>query len=1012
MKRCNRCGREFTDGFTFCDQDGSQLVQFVPRARLVIHQPDGSEKVTELSETLSTIGKGSENTIVITDTAISRRHASIELRDSRYLIKDLGSLNGIFVNSLRIGEQGQVLLDGDQIEIGRTRITFYGSAAALPQASPADLKARKVDPYKTEVSPQVHIPQQPEQRAVPPPPPRPPQVNDRGGEWDEVKPQVPRPQAPAEPIILDDRYELLEKMIEDPNGTLYRARRKMLGDLVCVRVLRPELIHNEIALERFRRQAIVAARIKHPNSVQVLDFGYIPLKAAYIVEEQLSGRTLRDLLKAERGLSLARIVNIFNQVCGAVHAAHLNGIVLRDLKPETIFVEKGEDGKELIKVGGYGLAKLDETLAQGKALTGPFGVLGSPYYMSPDQWLNRKLDARSDVYALGVILFELLTGAPPYTAANPVEVAELHVSAPVPDITEFGRGELDEGIAAVVSRALAKEPAQRQSSALQLAEELQAVSGVGEGIGTKLAKRTRILSAVPMVIPQPVPLQAGEVALPSVLPEIKEKGRGAFNAVVLALMAEAFLSRLSGGLLKITVPLYALLVFGLDLTTVIFLEFIQNIVAVLLKPAFGTLGDRFGKKRVFMISLTIKVLIGLLYIFAHKTSLLFAVSMVQGLADSAKGPSTSAIIADNTDEKNIAKAYSWYTTTKSTSGGIGEFAASFLLVGLLIWFAGTQTVTVNFAVLEKTTTTGRVEERAIIKDPTTHPVGSSFPGDKVNRAPRQVIGHEQREMTLKEVPIDDLSTVVDSATLRKALVMLFFMTAGLSFCSLILVAIFIKEKSKEKKKEKKSKKDKHDESAQPETQKQPNVWAFALLGTALTAPGYMVTGRFFLLLAAELKVTLIALAWIKFAAETVIPLIFGPFFGWLADRIGTKKVIALRSLANLLTSVLFWATPKFAGTVMLGVMMGIARGLDEIGKASFKPTWGAVAAKVSSFNLARRGRTMGIMETGVDASEMAFPVIAVTIFQKFWLGPLMLVRASLALIAEIYAYTLMRKTKI
>ncbi|MCI0664746.1 MAG: MFS transporter, partial [Acidobacteria bacterium] len=962
-------------------------------------------------EPLSTIGKGPENTIVITDTAISRRHAAIELREGRYLIKDLGSLNGLFVNSLRIGEHGRMLLDGDQIELGRTRITFYGSAAALPQTSPAELKARKADPYKTEVSPQFQLPPQPEQRVVPPPPPKAPQLNFRVAATGELLPLVPRAHAPAEPIVLDDRYELLEKIIEDPNGTLYRARRKMLGDLVCVRVLRPELIHNEIALERFRRQAIVAARIKHPNSVQVLDFGYIPARAAYIVEEQLSGRTLRDLLKAERGLSLARIVNIFSQVCGAVHTAHLNGIVLRDLKPESIYVEKGEGGKELIKVGGYGLAKLDEG-SQGKALTGPFGVLGSPYYMSPDQWLNRKLDARSDVYSLGVILFELLTGAPPYTAAIPMEIAELHISSPVPDITEFGRGELDEGISAVVSRALAKEPSQRQSSALQLAEELQAVSGVGEGIGTRLAKRTRILAAAPVVVPQPVALAAGEVALPSVLPEVKEKGRGAFNAIVMALMAEAFLSRLSGGLLKITVPLYALLVFGLDLTTVIFLEFIQNIVAVVLKPGFGILADRYGKKHVFMVSLSVKVLVGLLYVIANKP-LLFAISMVQGLADSAKGPSTSAIIADNTDEKNIAKAYSWYTTTKSTSGGIGEFVASFFLVGLLIWFAGTRTVTAHFAVLEKTTSTGKVVEKEIVKDPAAHPVGSTMPGAGVDRATRLVIGHEQREMTLKDVPIDDLSNVVDNSLLRKALVVLFLATSGLSFSSLILVAFFIKEKSKEKKKDKdkKAKKDKP-ESAQPEGQKQPSVWAFALLGTALTAPGYMVTGRFFLLLASKFKVTLVALAWIKFAAETVIPLIFGPFFGWLADRIGTKKVIALRSLANLLTSVLFWVMPKFAGTALLGVMMGIARGVDEIGKASFKPTWGAVAAKVSSFNLARRGRTMGIMETGVDVSEMAFPVIAVTIFQKFWLGPLMLVRGLLALLAEVYAHLLMRKSKL
>jgi hypothetical protein len=109
---------------------------------------------------------------------------------------------------------------------------------------------------------------------------------------------------------------------------------------------------------------------------------------------------------------------------------------------------------------------------------------------------------------------------------------------------------------------------------------------------------------------------------------------------------------------------------------------------------------------------------------------------------------------------------------------------------------------------------------------------------------------------------------------------------------------------------------------------------------------------------------------------------------------------------------LFWITPSFAGTALLGVMMGLARGIDEIGKAAFKPTWGAISAKVSSFNLARRSRTMGILEGGVDASDLAFPVMAGIMLQYLSLGPLMLARAVLALMAEVYGFFLMRKYKI
>jgi MFS family permease len=193
---------------------------------------------------------------------------------------------------------------------------------------------------------------------------------------------------------------------------------------------------------------------------------------------------------------------------------------------------------------------------------------------------------------------------------------------------------------------------------------------------------------------------------------------------------------------------------------------------------------------------------------------------------------------------------------------------------------------------------------------------------------------------------------------------------------------------------------------------QPNVWAFALLGAALTAPAYMVTGEFFTILAVELEVTPAALGWIKILAETVTPLMFGPLFGWLADRYGAGKIIVLRSLANLLTSLLFWIVPSFAGTALLGLMMGLARGIDEIGKSAFKPTWGAISAKISSYNVVQRGKTMGILEGGVDASDIAFPVIAGVILQYLSLGPLMLVRGILAIIAEIYGFFLMRKYRI
>ncbi|HEY7181406.1 MAG TPA: MFS transporter [Blastocatellia bacterium] len=978
MKICPICSREYSDSYTFCDQHGSRLVDRDPappmpppaRAMLLITAADGSEREFELPASAITIGKAEDNQLRITDGAISRKHAAVEPKGGDLVIKDLGSLNGVFVNDRRVGEQGHLLRDGDRIEIGRTKMVFrFASSSAPTLITPPAPKAAAAPHHFS-------------------------------------SPGAPTETSHEEPLTtLDGRYAIEAKLSEDSTGTLYRARRLALNDHVAVRILRPELLKYDIAVERFRRQAQVAARIKHPNSVQVFDFGRTSEGSAYIVEELLSGRTLRDLMKQERGLSLAAVVNIFNQICGAVHTAHLNGIALRDLKPETIYVERDSGGKDSIKVGGYGLAKVDEAISQGKALTGQFGVYGSPLYASPEQLSSRQVDARSDVYSLGVILFELLTGTTPFNSEDLGELVTMQLTSPPPDITEFGRDDLDEGVAAVVSRALAKEPEKRQQSALRLAEELQAVAGTRAGVVGKLvAKATGILPAPPVIV---APAAAsGEAA---VVPEVKEKGRGAFNAVVLALMAEAFLSRISSGMIKTAAPLYALLVFGLNITSVMALVLIQNVVPLLLRPVFGSLADKYGKKKVFIVSLAIRTVVSLLYAMAT-LPLLFFISVIRGIADSAKGPSASAMIADHTDEKNIAQAYSWYTTTKSTSGGIGEAVAAFVLTLLIALFAGLRTVNINVAVLDKTNRSGANVE-AIVKSPDEVRIGDALPGKEYDPKAGKVIRLEQRETRLSSVPIEDLPKVVSPEPLRRALVTIFLASTVLSLGSLLLVQFFIKEKKREKKKDKKEK------SSAPigvldAPGQEPNVWAFSFLGMALTAPAYMVTGEFFTILAVKLEVTTGALGWIKILAETVIPLLFGPFFGWLADRIGAGKVIALRSLANLLTSVLFWITPWFAGTALLGLMMGIARGVDEMGKAAFKPTWGAIAAKVSSFNLARRGKTMGILEGGVDASDLAFPVIAGVMLQYLSLGPLMLARGILALAAEVYGFLLMRKYKI
>ncbi|HEY7543904.1 MAG TPA: bifunctional serine/threonine protein kinase/MFS transporter, partial [Blastocatellia bacterium] len=859
-----------------------------------------------------------------------------------------------------------------------------------PRVEPPPRRAEPPQPTKVE----------PPQQAQPPQPPR----------RIEPPPQKQEPKDLSD-TLLDGRYHIDWKITQGPTSTIYRARRILLGDKVAVRVLNPELVRDPGALERFRRHAQVAARIRHPNSVQIFDYGATPDGVVYIVEELLTGMTLRDLLLRERGLTLSRVISIFNQICGAVHAANVNGIVLRDLKPESIFVEQGPDGKEIIKVGGYGLAKISQATDMGRTVAGQAKVLGDPHYRSPEQWMEAPLDSRSDVYSLGIILFELLTGLVPFDAHDPLEIARMHIQIPAPDITEYGRPDLDEGVAAVVSRALSKDPARRQPTALYLAAEFEAASGaMGGFVGRAINRATGLVPMTQVVVTSaPAPVPEGEMELPSAVAKEEGKAGGAFNRVIIALMAEAFISRLSNGMIKTALPIYALLVFGLDITQIVGLVLIQNIVPLLLRPLFGTWADKYGKKKVFLISLFIRTIVGVLYAIAN-VPLLFGISLIRGVADSAKGPSASAMIADNTDEKHIARAYSWYTTTKSTSGGIGEALSAFLLVLLLVVFGATQMVTANVAVLEGTTKTGAPIEE-IVKDPAEAVVGQPLKGQENDPNARKVARVERRTLRLGSIPLEDLPKVVEATFLKKALISIFIAATALSSLSLILVWVFIKEKQKEKKKKDKGKEKTGVALAVVPKEKEPSVWSFALLGAALTAPAYMVTGEFFTVLTIKLQVTGTALGMIKLVSETIVPLVFGPFFGYLADRLGTGKVIGLRSIANILTSGLFWITPWFAGA-MLSVMVGLARAVDEIGKAAFKPTWGAIAAKVSSFNLSNRSRTMGILEGGVDASDLAFPPLAGLLFQYFSLGYLMLVRLIIAAIAEVYAIVLMRKYRI
>lgn len=270
---------------------------------------------------------------------------------------------------------------------------------------------------------------------------------------------------------LENKYLIKSKLGQGASGSVYRARRLVIDDDVAVKVLKPELVADPSATERFRREALALGRIHHPNAIAVHDFGVTSDGLAFLVMELLAGKTLRQILKEEQMLDLQRTVHLFTQMCAALNAAHRNKIIHRDLKPENIVIENFEGQGEVVKVIDFGLAKLRFTGNLMKTLTEQGRVAGTPYYMSPEQWMDKTIDARTDVYALGVILYEMLTGCVPFNAPTVMQLANKHVRVP-PQPPMTLRRNLPKPMSDVVLHALAKKQEDRPSTTLELAQEL------------------------------------------------------------------------------------------------------------------------------------------------------------------------------------------------------------------------------------------------------------------------------------------------------------------------------------------------------------------------------------------------------------------------------------------------------------------------------------------------------------------------------------------------------------
>ncbi len=273
--------------------------------------------------------------------------------------------------------------------------------------------------------------------------------------------------------VLDGKYHLQKRIGSGGMGAVYLARRIHIGDEVAVKVLHPKYVTEANAVERFRREARAAAMLRHPGIVAIYDFGEAREQCpAYIVMELIKGVSLRALLQQERRLEPSRAVALVREICAAVGAAHRNNVVHRDLKPDNVLVLPPEppDEQEKVKVLDFGIAKLRD-LAPDQSLTQTGAVMGTPYYMSPEQCRGDALDAHSDVYSLGAMLYEVIAGQPPFTANTITGVVAKHLTeAPAP----LGlHAPILPTLEAAVMRALAKDPNLRQADATDFARDLQ-----------------------------------------------------------------------------------------------------------------------------------------------------------------------------------------------------------------------------------------------------------------------------------------------------------------------------------------------------------------------------------------------------------------------------------------------------------------------------------------------------------------------------------------------------------
>jgi eukaryotic-like serine/threonine-protein kinase len=309
---------------------------------------------------------------------------------------------------------------------------------------------------------------------------------------------------PSDPLVgtlIAGRYRIHRLLGEGGMGQVYLAEHEAIEKKVALKVLRPEYSIKPDIVARFQQEAISASRIKHPNVLDVFDFGRLDNDCFFLAMEFLEGNDLADEIVKQRVLDPVRGLRLTLQVCRALAAAHGRGVVHRDLKPENIFLQRTADGEVIVKIVDFGIAQLrsnEEAAAnepKRRRLTKTGMIFGTPEYMAPEQAGGRNADLRVDVYALGVIMYEMFTGAVPFTGDTFIGVLTRQLNDPPPHmITVAPDLKISPELQGVIMTALAKQPEQRHQSMSAFA---QAILDTPEGRALGSGHQASMIPEIP-----------------------------------------------------------------------------------------------------------------------------------------------------------------------------------------------------------------------------------------------------------------------------------------------------------------------------------------------------------------------------------------------------------------------------------------------------------------------------------------------------------------------------------